>query len=279
MNEIARIFSDEDLASLRWAHQHLEHPSFAARLSNLIGVPMEQGMKLLPKSWYRRLNAVTELAVLRWLNSVIRSMEHIPPHPSHDHLHRLLVMASGGIGGLLGPATLLAELPVTTGLMLRSIADIAHAEGEDLHSPEARIACMQVFALGGRSGADKASETGYYGLRLTLGFHFASQLLQVGKGTPVHNIPGGIEFVRAVAARFGVVVSDSTAAKMIPVAGAVSGALVNLAFMQHFQEIARGHFIVRRLERQYGPEHVHAAYDLIGEEADSVKHYNPLEGW
>ena len=44
------------------------------------------------------------------------------------------------------------------------------------------------------------------------------------------------------------------------VAGAVSGALVNLAFMQHFQDIARAHFIVRRLERSYGEDEVRRRY-------------------
>ena len=279
MMVVDKGLSDADLVSLRWAYQHLEHPSFAARLSNLIGTPIEQGLKLLPTHWYRRLDSLAERIILRWLNSVIRSMEHIAPAPSHDRLHPLLAAASGRIGGFLGPVTLLAELPVTTGLMLRSIADIAHSEGEQLHQLEARIACMQVFALGGRSGEDKASETGYYGLRLTLGFHFSGQLLELGKGTSVHNLPGGIELARAIASRFGVVVSDSAAAKIIPLAGAVSGALVNLAFMQHFQDIARAHFIVRRLERSYGPEPVRAAYELLEREEASARHYNPLEGW
>ena len=49
---------------------------------------------------------------------------------------------------------------MTAGLMLRSIADIAHSEGENLHTTEARVACMQVFALGGRGGEDQAAETG-----------------------------------------------------------------------------------------------------------------------
>jgi hypothetical protein len=279
MTVVYKGFSDEDLASLRWAHQHLEHPSFAARLSNLIGTPIEQGLKLLPQHWYRRLDALAERIILGWLDSVIRSMEHIAPDPSHDRLHRLLAMTSGGIGGFLGPVTLLAELPITTGLMLRSIADIAHSEGEDLRELEARIACMQVFALGGRSGEDQASETGYYGLRVTLGFHFSGQLLQLGKGTSLHNLPGGIELARAIALRFGVVISDSAAAKIIPMVGALTGALVNLAFMQHFQDIARAHFIVRRLERSYGSEQVRAAYELMEREEETARHYNPLEGW
>jgi hypothetical protein len=89
------------------------------------------------------------------LRLAIGSMDLIPPNAAHDKLHRLLASAAGAFGGLLGPLTLLAELPVTTVLMLRSIADIAHGEGEDLNTPEARLACVQVFALGGRTGKDR----------------------------------------------------------------------------------------------------------------------------
>jgi hypothetical protein len=213
------------------------------------------------------------------LRLAIGSMDLIPPNAAHDKLHRLLASAAGAFGGLLGPLTLLAELPVTTVLMLRSIADIAHGEGEDLNTPEARLACVQVFALGGRTGKDRAADTGYYGLRVTLGLHFSYAPLHLG-ATGAKNIPGGIEFIRATAARFGATISDSVAIKLIPIAGAVSGALLNLVFMQHYQDIARGNFIVRRLERRYGADTVRIAYELLArEEAAAPKEFSPLEGW
>jgi hypothetical protein len=37
----------------------------------------------------------------------------------------------------------------------------------------------------------------------------------------------------------------------------------NLVFTSHFQRVARGHFIVRRLERVYGREAVKSAYEAI----------------
>ena len=46
-------------------------------------------------------------------------------------------------------------------------------------------------------------------------------------------------------------------------AGALGGAAVNYAFIDHFQRVARGHFTVRRLERRYGKERIRAEYDLI----------------
>ena len=38
---------------------------------------------------------------------------------------------------------------------------------------------------------------------------------------------------------------------------------MNYAFIEHFQDVARGHFTVRRLERLYGKERIHSEYDLI----------------
>jgi hypothetical protein len=43
----------------------------------------------------------------------------------------------------------------------------------------------------------------------------------------------------------------------------VLGAMVNTVFIDHFQQVAHGHFTVRRLERQYGQETVEAAYQAI----------------
>jgi hypothetical protein len=209
----------------------------------------------------------------------VASMGRIPPNAAHDKLHRLLAATVGAAGGFLGPLMLLAELPIITVLMLRSIADVAHSEGEDLSTPEARHACVLVFALGGRTSKDRAADTGYYGLRLTLGLHFSRAPLHLGAAGTKH-IPGGIELLRGVAARFGATISDSVAVRLVPVAGAMSGAMLNLAFMQHFQDIARGHFIVRRLERRYGADPVRIAYErLAREETETSKEFSPLEGW
>jgi hypothetical protein len=49
--------------------------------------------------------------------------------------------------------------------------------------------------------------------------------------------------------------------------GALGGAAVNYAFLDHFQDVARGHFAIRRLERAYGKEAVRAQYEQLREEA------------
>ena len=75
--------------------------------------------------------------------------------------------------------------------------------------------------------------------------------------------PAILRLVTAIASRFGVVVSEQAAAKAVPVVGAAGGAVINVLFMDHFQDMARGHFIVRRLESKYGSEIVRRAYETL----------------
>ena len=183
-------------------------------------------------------------------------------------LHKALATASGAAGGAFGLATLPIELPVSTIIMLRSIADIARSEGEDLSDPEAALSCVQVFALGGRSGSDDASESGYFAVRgllarsVTEAARFVAQ-----RGVATEGAPVLVRFITQVASRFGVVVSQKVAAQAFPVIGALGGAAVNYAFLEHFQDVARGHFTVRRLERIYGKDLIRVEYDRLAQNA------------
>lgn len=269
---------------LVWSYKQLEHPSLAARLSDVIASPIGEGIKLLPRDWRKQIDRSVEISMKRAFEIALFSLreprEAQPPRPPSSLSHRLAVAGTGAIGGFFGPLSTLAELPVATTLMMRSIADIAVSEGEHLRDDaDARLACVQVFALGGRTRDDEDAEVGYYGMRITLGFHFENVLEYIGKTDGPH-IPGIINIVRAVAARFGVVVSDKFAAQMVPVAGALSGAALNVIFMQHYQSVARGHFIVRRLERTYGAERIRDAYRHLAEiERAEDRAFSPIEGW
>ena len=44
---------------------------------------------------------------------------------------------------------------------------------------------------------------------------------------------------------------------------AATAAAVNVLFINHFQDMATGHFTVRRLERKYGPEAVKEVYAAL----------------
>jgi hypothetical protein len=86
-------------------------------------------------------------------------------------------------------------------------------------------------------------------------------LAQKGLGKGV--APPLVRLVTLIGSRFGIVVSEKAAAQAIPILGAAGGALINTVFIGHYQDMARGHFIVRRLERAHGPEAVREAYEAL----------------
>jgi hypothetical protein len=239
----------------------LEDQDFAAQLADYAGRPIERVMRLMPKAASQRINKTVERAILNCLQVAIRSIEPQSKAPPEQRASNLLAGLSGGVSGFFGFVALPIELPVTTTLMLRSIADIARHHGEDLSKLEARLACVEVFALGApRSG--RRTDVGYYASRALLGRLTADAtalLLERGAANLAAPVVGGL--VSEIATRFSVVVSERSAASAIPVLGAMGGATVNLLFMNHFQRVASGHFAIRRLEREYGPAIVRRLYD------------------
>jgi hypothetical protein len=262
------LISSEDEAALREAVAALEHTSFAGRLTQMIGRQIDFAGKLVPPPISGAVGKAVTLALKAAMRVALTGLSSstVGRSPTGDrrNLHRVLVTASGAVGGAFGLVTLPVELPVSTTLILRSIAEIARGEGENLKDPEAALACLEVFALGGQAGSSDLVEGGYFALR---GF-LAKSVSEAARHIAVRGIGGEtapilLRLMSQIAARFGMVVSQKIAAQTIPVLGAVGGGAVNLAFARHFQTLARGHFIVRRLERAYGQAPVRAAYERI----------------
>jgi hypothetical protein len=145
--------------------------------------------------------------------------------------------------------------------MFRSIADIARSEGEDVQLIETRLACLEVFALGGRSEKDNSSESGYYAVKALLAKQVSEAAKYiVEKGFAEEGAPVLVRLIATIASRFGVTVSQKAAASAMPVIGAAGGALINTIFIDHFQNMARGHFIMRSLEKKYGTDYMKISY-------------------
>jgi hypothetical protein len=244
----------------------LEHPGLAARLTNIVGKPVELIAYALPSFASKAITSATSKGLEAALKVALRTLP-ASPRSNSQLLHRAFATASGAAGGSFGLAALPVELPVSTVIMLRSIADIARSEREDLSDPEVGLSCVEVFALGGRAGSTDASESGYFAVRsmlaktVTEAARFVAERGFIKEGGPIL-----LKFITQVAARFGLVVTQKVAAQALPLVGALGGAAVNYAFIEHFQDVARGHFTVRRLERTYGKEQVRAEYDLIAAE-------------
>jgi len=134
-------------------------------------------------------------------------------------------------------------------------------QGERIKSPEAKLACLEVLALGGRARSDDAAGSSYFAARGALSKTLAEAAEYiVERGVAQETAPPLIRFIAQIAARFGVPVSEKAMAQSLPIVGAAGGALINTLFIDHFQNIGRGHFIVRRLERTYDPELVRREY-------------------
>jgi len=255
--------STDDLEDLRRAKQLLEKHTLAARLANTVGKSIEYLTDALPGAVTDSIMAVTNKALQVSLNVAIRSLGTWRVDGTNT-MHKIAVGATGAIGGAFGLAAIPLELPTSTTLMLRSIAQIAKAEGESLESPEARLACLQVFALGGPTKKDDAAESGYFAVRAAMATALKEAAEYVAKfGVTREAAPVLVRFLTQIAARFGVSVSQKFVAQSLPVIGAAGGATINVTFLDHFQDLARGHFTVRRLERKYGAEAVRAAYATL----------------
>ncbi|MGD0643192.1 MAG: EcsC family protein, partial [Roseiarcus sp.] len=195
------------------------------------------------------------------LRFALRTIDKKSPAKAARGMHKAAAAASGAVGGAFGLASVAIELPISTTILLRSIAEIAREEGEDLSRSESALACVEVFALGAEAPGEAAIESGYFAVRGALAKSVSeSARFIVQRGVADQAAPILVRFISQIAARFGVVVGEKLAAQAVPVFGAIGGAAVNVAFADHFQTVARGHFIVRRLERTHGADAVQFEY-------------------
>ncbi len=255
---------DRDLADLRYAKSLLENPGLAAKITSLLGAPIERGFALLPGNWSQVVSASTRKALTVAVETAVVTLGKRSGRASSDFLHKILVAASGAGGGFFGLPALAVELPISTTIMMRSIADIARSEGEPISDPRTKMACIEVFALGGPGSRDDAANTGYFAVRAALSRAVSEAAEYIAqRGIVEEGAPVIVRLIAQIASRFGVQVSEKAAAQAIPVIGAAGGSILNTLFIDHFQDMARGHFIVRRLEAVHGRDEVKRVYDQL----------------
>ena len=222
----------EDLDALERAMRALEHTNLATRLATTVGRQLGSLGRFLPIGVSGIVNRAAERAIESAMSVALASLPagspgEAPPRPSR-FLHRALAAASGAAGGVFGLSSLPVELPVSTVIILRSIADIARHEGENLADPAVALACLQVFALGAHEKDDDFTDSGYFATRGLLAKTITEASRYVlAQGLGDEGAPVLVRFVAQVASRFGIVVSEKLAAQAVPVLGAAGGAAVN----------------------------------------------------
>jgi len=209
-------FQQTDLNALKKAKTILENPGIAAKITNFLGIPIEKGFELLPDNWNVKIGEMTQEALSKALHAAVFTMKASHGEEASNIWHKIAVATTGGIGGFFGLPALAVELPISTTIMLRSIADIARSEGETISKIESKIACIEVFALGGPSKSDDASESGYFAIRAALGRSVSKAAEYIAeKGLAEEGAPALIRLIIKIAERFSIQVSEKAAAQAV----------------------------------------------------------------
>ena len=286
--------TEHDLSDLQHAVALLEAPSLTMRIAGVVGKPIEYLVDKLPEWGAEKIQRAVLAALSKSVSAALWTMDTAKGEAASNKTHLGLAAASGAVGGFFGLTGTLLELPVSTTIMMRSVADIARSQGFDVRDPLVQAECIQVFAMGGPTAADDAAESAYYGMRnaMVLAAQEAGVLLseqaakqaakqaaevlakqgtgQITRVGPKDTASVLVKLIEAVAARFGIQVTEKMAAQAVPVIGAVSGAGINSLFLNHFQDMARGHFMVLRLEKIHGADEVAMQYKAVKQKIKAV---------
>jgi len=105
---------------------------------------------MLPRGLYARIGEVTQAALMKALDVAVNTLEKKNVERPANFWHKGVVAATGAVGGFFGLTALALELPVSTTLMLRSIADIARSQGEDIADPPYQACLFGSFCPWGK---------------------------------------------------------------------------------------------------------------------------------
>ncbi|QCE35405.1 hypothetical protein FAI40_08730 [Acetobacteraceae bacterium] len=247
--------SPQDSALLESVFADLEQgKGLIGRLSGLMGGSINElmriaseGLKLSPAlaetfkgAAEKALETAFTVASFKMENTLEKHKTTFISSFGEGNLAKGAMALSGIVGGMGGLPAMLPDLTFSTLVIMREIAAVAREEGEDLSNEGTRQACLEVFGLRSFAGKDK-EQLNYFAARALL------------RGQPL------VYLIAEVAGHYGISLSRKAAIQMVPVAGALCGAALNTAFLNHYRALARAHFTVRRLERIYGPAATDAA--------------------
>jgi len=249
-NACAAFTESELVELLKIAEIHEDAGGGILALAAKAGEGADQLIDWLPDNFEDKLQGVVDLALrqsyaIAFTTRGGRKRKRIRVVGNSEGFYRIATGVAGAIGGAGGIATTLADLAITTTLILRSIQDIAVSYGEDLDDPDVRAQCIAVFGTGGPLVDDDSLDTGLWAGRIALSHQSVSAT------------------IRAIVPQFGKAVSEGILARAAPLVGAVAGAAINNAFTRYYQRMAHVNFRLRRLSRNHPPGEVLACFARV----------------
>ena len=194
---------------------------------NLIGGQADNLIERLPTVVRRNLEGATVKALGQAMKAAHSSRAMVPDQKGW--LNQAVSAAMGAVGGAGGLPTAMAELPVTTTLLLRVIEGVAVEYGFDPEAENVQFDCVQVFSAAGPLSGDDGSDLGFLSARVAL----SGRAMQA--------------VIAKVAPRLAVVLGQKLAAQAVPILGAAAGAATNYAYTSYYQDMAHVHFGLRKL--------------------------------
>lgn len=211
----------------RLAQRYRRAGGVGIQVLNLIGGSAEGLIDKLPQDVRARLDRATETALTVAMRAAHGSRSMLGDQPGW--LNTAVTTGLGAVGGMGGLPSAMAELPVTTTVLLRTIQGVAVEHGFDADAENVQFDCIQVFAAAGPLGTGEGADLAFLTSRVAL------------TGTTVQAL------IARIAPRLAVVLGQKLAAQAVPVLGAVAGAATNYAYTSYYQEMAHVHFGLRKL--------------------------------
>jgi hypothetical protein len=259
-----------DYKALQHAVTLMNSPSLTSKLADMIGTPVEAVLGKLSKSNREKVGQVVTNALHKAADAALWTMEDKPGSSASTVMHKIGAAASGALGGFFGFSTVLIEVPFAITIMMRAVADVARSEGFSLADFQTRAECVQIFGM--ESGSTATPGHQYYAMKEMLKQIIGLTATEITANISAKSFNGVTaqetasllaKLIEAVAARFGVVITEKVAAQIVPVVGAVAGATINALFTDHYQDMAKAFFTIKRLEKKYGEEQVKVAISAM----------------
>lgn len=217
----------EDLAT-----RYIEARGVGMQLLGLIGSQADGLLDRLPASVRGALDGATMKALEASFDTASATRNVLPD--TGNWLTRAVTMGTGAAGGFGGLPSAVAELPVTTTILLRAIQGIASDYGFDPNQHDTKADCLHVFAAAGPMVEDDGTDLSFLTLRLSV------------TGVSMQKL------IATVAPKLAVVMGQKLATQTVPVLGAVAGAATNYVFTSYYQEMAHVQFGLRKLAEDTG---------------------------
>lgn len=205
------------------------------QLLNLMGGQADDLIERLPAGVRNILTSQTEKALEAAFSAAQGSRGVVADQPGW--LNTAVTAAMGAAGGAGGLPSALAELPLTTTILLRTIQGIASEHGFDPAEDGVKFDCIEVFSAAGPLVEDDGSDLAFVSARMLV----TGQTLQ--------------SLIARVAPKLAIVLGQKLAAQAVPVLGAVAGAATNYAYTSYYQEMAHVHFRLRRIAIEADRDH------------------------